>query len=247
MYSNSIKKVYSEELSDWSLGYHVWSKDQYYRNIKARLQKAAQQGRSAINELRFYLPQWASDPRFLWWVWRWLAIHGGQAPGLNGRRYSDFYDHEVWNFLTAIQNGIKAGTYQPGPVKRKRISKDRYEPGSEKRHIALLNIEDRVVQRAISEILQILLDPLFGETVLGFRPGHDRMDALALAQKAMVEESSFVLITEDIKDAFDNVPRKRLMDIVAKYVSSPELVELIRRFVCIDSRKTGILQGGFPL
>ncbi|QDU09616.1 reverse transcriptase domain-containing protein [Gimesia aquarii] len=243
MYANSFKKLNPDEFSTSSLGYHIWSKDQYYQNIKARLEKAGQEGRGAIKDIRYYLPQWASDSRLLWRVWRWLAIHGGQAPGVNGRRYSDFYDHEVWSFLAAIQDGLKAGTYQPGPVKRVSIPKDPYDPGRGERSIALLNIEDRVVQRATNEILQPLLDPLFGETILGFRPGHDRMNALALAQKKMAKESSFVLITEDIKDAFDNVPRKRLMDIVAKYVPSPELVELIRKFVCIDTRKRGIPQG----
>ncbi len=243
MYANSFKKLNPDELPPWALGYHEWSKDQYYQNIKAQLEKAGQEGRGAINDIRFYLPQWASDPRLLWRVWRWLAINGGQAPGLNERRYSDLYDLEIWSLLVAIQAGIKAGTYQPGPVKRVSIPKDRYDTGCGERSIALLNIEDRVVQRATGEILQPLFAPLFGKTIIGFRPGHDRMDALALAQKKMLEESRFVLITEDIKNAFDNVPRKRLMDIVAKYIPSPEIVELIRRFVCIDNRKKGIPQG----
>ncbi|MEQ8856820.1 reverse transcriptase domain-containing protein [Gimesia sp.] len=243
MYANSFKKRHPGQLSAWSLRYHVGSKDQFYHRIKARLEKAGQEGRGAINAIKDYLPQWAADPRLLWREWRWLAVNGGQAPGLNGRRYSDFYDHEVWDFLAAIEGRLKAGTYQPGPVKRISIPKDRYDPGRGQRSIALLNIEDRVVQRAICEILQPLLAPQFGKTILGFRPGHDRIDALALAQKMMVEVSSFVLITEDIKDAFDNVPRKRLMQIVDKDVPSPELVELISKFVRLDNRKKGIPQG----
>ena len=79
MYANSFKKLNPDELPPWALGYHEWSKDQYYQNIKAQLEKAGQEGRGAINDIRFYLPQWASDPRLLWRVWRWLAINGGQA------------------------------------------------------------------------------------------------------------------------------------------------------------------------
>lgn len=243
MYETSIQRR-PRELSAEDVSKHKWSKDEFYENMLAKLRETGQGGRRARNRIRNKLRDWVFDTRLLWIAWQKLANFGGQAPGPNGRRYSDFNNQEVWHCLEAIHDGLKSGTYRPGPVKWRSILKERNNPDRGNRRIAILNIEDRVVQRAIVEVLQPLLDPLFGTNVLGFRPGHDRMDALALAQKTMAEKSRFVLITEDIKDAFDNVPREPLMDLVAKYVPSPELVELIRKFVCVGRRKKGIPQGG---
>jgi ribonuclease HI len=244
MYSNSIKTESLNNLTNDAVGYHTGTRNDFCLRCRFQVQKSSRSGWSAIKEIGPFLPKWCFDSRMLRIAWDRLAKDGGQAPGPNGRRYHDYYDQDVWELLATIKKDLKAGTYQPGPVKWKWIPKVRSNPHRGKRRIALLNIEDRVVQRAIVEVVQPLLDSLFGTNVLGFRPGHDRMDALALAQKAMVEKSRFVLITEDIKDAFDNVPHERLMESVETYVRSPELQELIRKFVRVGSRTKGIPQGG---
>ena len=244
MYSNSFKTESLVNLTNDAVGYHTGTRNDFYLRCRFQVREACRSGRTAIKEIGPFLPKWCFDSRMLRIAWERLAKDGGQAPGPNGRRYHDFNDQEVWELLATIKKGLKAGTFQPGPVKWKWIPKVRSNPSRGKRRIALQNIEDRVVQKAISEVLQLLLDPLFGTNVLGFRPGHDRMDALALAHKSMVEKSRFVLITEDIKDAFDNVPHERLMEIVAIYVRSPELQELIRKFVRVGNPEKGILQGG---
>lgn len=243
MYTTSFQRRL-RELSVEDVSKHKGTIDEFYQRMQAQLRKTGQERRCARSAIGPYLRQWVYDTRLLWIAWQKLANFGGQAPGPNGRRYSDLNDQEVWHHLQAIHDGLNSGTYQPGPVKWESIPKDPNDPDRGNRRIALLNIEDRVVQRAIVEVLQPLLDPLFGTNVLGFRPGHDRMDALALAQKTMVEKSRFVLITEDIKDAFDNVPHERLMETVATYVRSPEVQELISKFVRVGSRKKGIPQGG---
>ncbi|WP_339683187.1 reverse transcriptase domain-containing protein [Gimesia maris] len=244
MYSNSFKTESLVNLTNDAVSYHTGTRNDFYQRCIFQVQKASRSGWSAIKEIGPFLPKWCFDSRMLRIAWDRLAKDGGQAPGPNGRRYHDYYDQDVWELLATIKKDLKAGTYQPGPVKWKWIPKVRSNPRRGKRRIALLNIEDRVVQRAIVEVVQPLLDSLFGTNVLGFRPGHDRMDALVLAQKTMAEKSRFVLITEDIKDAFDNVPHERLMEIVATYIRSPELQELISKFVRVGSRKKGIPQGG---
>jgi retron-type reverse transcriptase/ribonuclease HI len=179
----------------------------------------------------------------LYGAWDRLARKGGKAPGPNGRRYEDLDDNEVWDLISAISALMKEGKYVPGPVRRTKIPKDRSDPSRGTRTLTLPNIEDRVVQRVIVDILQPLLDPLFGDTILGFRPGRDRVHALMSAQRMAEDGNRYVWIAEDIKNAFDNVPRGALMEVVAKYVPSPELVALIKRFVYIDNRKRGIPQG----
>lgn len=201
-------------------------------------------GRKAVKEIGPYLSKWACDTRMLRGAWDYLARRGDKAPGPNGRRYEDLDENEVWDLLSVISKLMREDKYVPGPVRKTKIPKDRDDAGRGMRTLTVLNDEDCVVQRAIVDVLQPLLDPLFGKSILGFRPRRDRVHALALAHRLTAAGNRLVWITEDIKNAFDNVPRGPLMEVVAKYVPSPELVALIQRVVYVDNRKRGISQGG---
>ena len=72
---------------------------------------------------------------------------------------------------------------------------------------------DRIVARAVLQIIQPLLDPGFDENSFGFRPGRDRRHALKAALELLVEGRQHWLVAY-IQDALDNMPLNRLMDIV---------------------------------
>lgn len=223
---------------------HTGTRHDLRRRCRTKLREAGEGGPKAIKEIGPYLFRWACDTKMLDGAWERLARKGGKAPGPNGRRYEDLDDNEVWDLISVISKLMKQGKYVPGPVRKTKIPKDRNDPSRGTRTLTLPNIEDRVVQRVIVDILQPLVDPLFGDRILGFRPGRDRVHALALAQRLAADEDRHVWIAEDARNAFDNVPRAPLMEIVAKYVPSPELVALIKRIVYVDNRKRGIPQGG---
>jgi hypothetical protein len=121
--------------------------------------------------------------------------------------------------------------------------KDLLQPERGDRPISLINIEDRVVQRALVELLQPLRDPFLCDTVFGFRPRRSRLHALAHLERIAFASSRFVWVLEDIRNAFDQVPRNRLKDILSQRVPSPELVDLIVR-LANNGRRRGIQQGG---
>lgn len=223
---------------------HVGTRHEIRDRCLAKLREAGTGGPKAIKEIGPELFEWACDTKMLRGAWDRLAQKGGKAPGPNGRRYEDLDDNEVWDLISVISKLIEKGQYVPGPVRKTKIPKDRSDPSRGTRTLTLLNIEDRVVQRVIVDVLQPLLDPLFGDRILGFRPGRDRVHALAFAQRLAEDGNRYVWIAEDVRNAFDNVPRGALMEVVAKYVPSPELVALIKRIVYIDNRKRGIPQGG---
>jgi len=223
---------------------HTGTRHDIRNRCLSELRAASTGGPKAVKEIGPYLFKWACDTRMLRGAWDTLAERGGPAPGPNGRHYEDLDDNEAWSLLSAIHDAVRDGKYAPGPVRKVKIPKDRNDASRGTRTLTLLNIEDRVVQRAVVDILQPLLDPLFGENILGFRPRRDRVHALAFAQRLAMDGKRFVWITEDIRNAFDNVPRGPLMEVVAKYVQSPELVALIERIVNVDNRKRGIPQGG---
>jgi hypothetical protein len=64
-----------------------------------------------------------ADNRILRLSYDLLAADGGQAPGLDGLRYTDLEDHEVWQLVRALSRAIRNGTYRAGPDRRLEIPK----------------------------------------------------------------------------------------------------------------------------
>ena len=222
---------------------NVSTRQDFVRWVRIRLVRAVQEGREGIQGVCPLLIKWVSDARMLRSAWDFLAAKGNTAPGPNVRRYSDLDDLEIWELLRTIGKAIRNDTYRSGPEEHLAILKDRTDPSRGSRTICLLNIEDRVVQRAVYNVLLPILDPLFGRNVLGFRPNRGRLHALALAEREMVGAGRYVVLAEDIKDAFDQVPLQRLFDVLKVYVPSEDLLRLASRLLDIG-KKHGIRQGG---
>jgi retron-type reverse transcriptase len=242
--------VYESLIRQWSttdeamgpeaVSHHRGDSRAFLRRCEAVIHKALQEGPAGVRQLAPYLLGWVADPRTLRCAWDDLARHGGQAPGPNGHRYHELDDHEVWALCRCLGRAIREGSYRPGGEKVRWIPKG---PGRGERPLIIQNIEDRVVQRAVVLIVQQLLDPLFDAHSLGFRPDKGRLDALAMAERYFVKEKRRVWVTEDIKDAFLNVPLPRLMQVVQKYLVADDLAELIGRILG-GARTPGLRQGG---
>jgi hypothetical protein len=181
-----------------------------------------------------------ADQRTLRLAWDFLAARGGQAPGPNGHRYGDYFSEEVWELCRCLARALRKGTYRPGPERVRWVDK---ASGRGQRPLVLQNIEDRVVQRAIVSILQPVLDPLFDRHTLGFRPGLGHLHALARAWCLAQLQNRLVWVTEDIKDAFTNVPLPRLYDVLRRLLPDEGLLELLR-LVLPGKELRGLRQGG---
>ncbi|MFP4453805.1 MAG: reverse transcriptase domain-containing protein, partial [Desulfobacterales bacterium] len=63
---------------------------------------------------------------------------------------------------------------------------------------------DRLVQQAILQVLNPLIDPTFSESSFGFRPGRSAHDALEQASRHVAEGRSIV-VDCDLEKFFDRV------------------------------------------
>lgn len=194
------------------------------------------------DELVQKLIQRISDTRNLWLAWQYLRSNGGTAPGPNGLRYRDVPDHDARRILRGISKQIVTGLYRPGKHRKVKISKG---PGRDFRTLTIQNIEDRVVQRAIVQIVQPMLDPLFDCNSFGFRPQLCPLQAIARADALASRHGMWIWVIDDIRDAFDHVPHARLLDVIEKALPDPEprFIELIHKVIANPS-KTGLRQGG---
>jgi RNA-directed DNA polymerase len=182
----------------------------------------------------------AADSRNLRTAWGYLAAEGGQAPGPDGLRFDELEDHEVWRLVRSISKAILDDTYRPGPDRKVPIPK---AGGAGTRVLSIPSVIDRMVQRAVVQVLQPYLDRFLGEGCLGFRPDLGINEALALAERLAVGEGRWAWLAEDLKNAFDNVPQRRLLDALRTLLPDEGVMRLLGRLVETDGG-IGIRQGG---
>lgn len=168
------------------------------------------------------------------------------APGVDGLTIDDL---PTWiaahkqEFIAALLDG----SYRPQSVRGVQIPK----PGGGVRQLGIPTVVDRLVQQAILQVLEPLLDPTFSASSYGFRPGRSAYQALAQAQK-YVAEGRVIVVDIDLEKFFDRVNHDILMARLARRIADKRLLRIVRRFlqaglmqdgVCVE-RDEGTPQGG---
>jgi RNA-directed DNA polymerase len=99
-------------------------------------------------------------------------------------------------------------------------------------------VVDRLIQQALLQVLQPILDPTFSEHSHGFRPGRRAQDAV-LAAQAFVQTGRRVVVDVDLEKFFDRVNHDILIDRLQRRIADAGVIRLVRAY--LDS---GIMDGG---
>jgi len=179
-----------------------------------------------------------ADPRTLRIAAEHIANDGGSASGGDGVRPHDL-DHRDWTALIGVLSRLIAtGGYTPGPERRSPIPK----ASGGFRVLSIPTVADRVVQRAILEIVNPMIDPTFSATTLGGRTERSTWDALIEADRFFRSANTFFVVA-DVRKAFDVVPHCELVTILVSRLGNTSLVDLVLR-ILQNGRTIGIGQGG---
>jgi len=168
------------------------------------------------------------------------------SAGIDGMTVNDLYEW-IKTHKQELIASLLDGSYLPQPVRGVEIDK----PGGGVRQLGIPTVVDRLVQQAIGQVLEPILDPTFSTSSYGFRPGRSAHEALKKAQEYVAAGRSIV-VDIDLEKFFDRVNHDVLMSRLARRISDKRLLVIIRRFlnagmmkngVCID-RHEGMPQGG---
>lgn len=178
-------------------------------------------------------------------AWKRVKANKGAA-GVDGMDIAQTGRYLV-TALPNIRNQLMEGTYRPSPVRRVGIPK----PDGSERELGIPTVVDRLIQQALLQVLQPLIDPTFSEHSHGFRPGRRARDAV-LAAHEYVQDGYRVVVDVDLSKFFDRVNHDILIDRLQKRVNDAGVIRLIRAYLnagimdngVVSERVEGTPQGG---
>jgi retron-type reverse transcriptase len=88
-------------------------------------------------------------------------------------------------------------------------------------------VTDRLIQQALLQVLQPILDPAFSEYSYGFRPGRRVQDAVLVA-RAYVQSGARIVVDLGLSKFFDRVNHDILIDRFRKRIADIGVIQLIR-------------------
>lgn len=156
------------------------------------------------------------------------------ATGVDGQSAQE-YAQKLEENLQSLLERAKAGTYRAPAVRRVHIPKG----NDETRPIGIPTFEDKVLQRAVTMVLEAVYEQDFLPCSYGFRPGRNAHQCIeALRDAARMMAGGWVLEL-DIRKFFDTIQRPRLLEVLDQRVRDGVLSRLVAKWL-----HAGILEAG---
>jgi group II intron reverse transcriptase/maturase len=156
------------------------------------------------------------------------------APGVDGVTAED-YARELNENLKRLLDGFKSGTYKAPPVRRAYIAK----ADGGQRPLGIPTFEDKILQRAVTTVLEAVYEQDFLRTSYGYRSGTGALYALRdLRQELMAMGGGWVL-EADIRSFFDKMTHGHLRSFLDRRVRDGVIRRMIDKWL-----KAGVMEGG---
>jgi RNA-directed DNA polymerase len=162
------------------------------------------------------------------------AIRPQAAPGVDGVTWTA-YGQDLEANLRDLHARVHSGAYRARPSRRAYISK----ADGRQRPLGIATVEDKILQRAVVEVLNAIYEVDFLGFSYGFRPGrspHHGLDALTVGIER--KKVNWVL-DADIREFFTNLDHRWLAKFLEHRIADQRVLRLIRKWL-----SAGVIEDG---
>jgi len=164
----------------------------------------------------------------------YAAISPKAAPGVDQVTWAA-YGQDLRANLEDLLRRVRSGAYRASPSRRVYIPKS----DGRQRPLGIATLEDKIVQRAVVEVLNAIYEEDFLGFSYGFRPGrkpHDALDALAVG----IEKRNVNWILDaDIRGFYDAIDHEWLRKFVEHRIADKRVLRLIQKWL-----SAGVIEDG---
>ena len=156
------------------------------------------------------------------------------APGTDGVRWEE-YGRDLEGNLRDLHGRVQSGTYRAKPVRRVLIPK----PDGRMRPLGVASLEDKIVQRALTEVLNAVFEADFRGISYGFRPGRKPHDALDALSAGIYQDKVSWVLDADIRDFVGQLDRSWLERFLRHRIADERVLRLIGKWLA-----AGVIEDG---
>ena len=164
----------------------------------------------------------------------YAAINPKAASGVDQMTW-DAYGQNLRANLEDLLGRVHSGAYRGSPSRRVNIPK----PDGRQRPLGIATLEDKIVQRAVVEVLNAIYEEDFLGFSYGFRTGrspHDALDALAVG---ITERKVNWILDADVSDFFSKLDQAWLMRFLEHRIADKRVLRLIQKWL-----SAGVIEDG---
>ena len=155
------------------------------------------------------------------------ALDGTKALGVD-RISKEEYGKDLEANLEELAIRVQSGSYRPQPKREVLIPK---ADGRRTRPIAIACFEDKLVDRVVGRILEIVYEPLFIRNSFGYRPRKSADQAIKACYNYLSRNRRSHIVEIDFSNFFNTIPHKKLMRILTRRITDRRFKGLIGRFL----------------
>jgi retron-type reverse transcriptase len=184
------------------------------------------------------------DRQVLLRAWRVIRANAERSGNTETRKAAMIFEEKFLSNIENIQRRLRKGTYDFAKARGIAVRKGKNKQG--KRAIVIAPLQDRVVQRAILDVIYqhcdvpAVLAILNTRTSVGGVPGLGIGHALALIEQAATDGATYV-IKSDIHDFFPSLPRTNVTSFLHEHINDKKFTDLFEKAVTVELSNHDIL------
>ena len=162
------------------------------------------------------------------------ALSPRAAAGVDGVTWQS-YGQDLEGNLRDLHARLHRGAYRARPSRRAYIPK----ADGRLRPLGIAALEDKIVQRAVVEVLNAIYEVDFLGFSYGFRPGRGQHDALDALAAGILKRKVNWVIDADIRDCFTGLDQSWLVRFLEHRIADRRVLRLIQKWL-----RAGVIEDG---